>query len=135
MIKRISHIGVAVGGLAEAAEFFEKLLGAGPGQTERVEDQKVEIRSFPVGESNVELTLPTAPDSPIAKFLEKRGTGIHHIAFEVDDLERELERMRALGIRLIDETPRRGANNSRIAFLHPKSTGGILVELCESAKD
>src|SRR5512143_2303750 len=126
MIRRISHIGVAVGEMSQAAEFFEKLLGAGPGHAERVEDQKVAILSFPVGESNVELTLPTAPDSPVARFLEKRGAGIHHVAFEVDDLEAELERMRALGVRLIDETPRMGANNARIAFLHPKSTGGIL---------
>ncbi len=135
MITRISHIGVAVKDLAEAADIFELLLGRAPGRTERIEDQQVEVRSFHVGESSVELTAATSADSPIAKFLEKKGAGIHHVAFEVDDLESELKRMRALGVRLIDETPRMGANNSRIAFLHPKSTGGILVELCERLKD
>jgi methylmalonyl-CoA/ethylmalonyl-CoA epimerase len=135
MIKRISHIGIAVDRLPAAAQLFEALLGIAPGQAERVEDQKVEVSSFHVGESNVELTAPTSPDSSIAKFIEKRGNGIHHVAFEVENLEAELDRMRGLGIRLIDETPRRGANNALIAFLHPKSTGGILVELCEPMTD
>lgn len=100
--------------------------------TEEVAEQKVRVAFLAVGESRIELLEPTAPDSPVARFLEKSGEGIHHIAYEVADLEQTLKDLRDRGVRLIDETPRRGAHNTRIAFLHPKATGGVLTELCQA---
>lgn len=135
MIKRIAHVGIAVSDLQSAKNIFEQLLGKKVDHTEIVEDQKVDVRSFHIGESNIELTGATSVDSPIAKFIHKKGEGIHHIAIEVDDLKAELARLKSLGIKLIDEEPRVGADNYRIAFVHPKSAGGVLIELCEKMKE
>ena len=99
--------------------------------TEVVAEQKVKVAFFAVGESRIELLEPTADDSPVAKFLEKNGPGVHHVAYEVADLEQRLNALKAEGVRLIDESPRTGAHNTRIAFMHPKASGGVLTELCE----
>ncbi len=131
MIKKIDHIGIAVKDMAAAKEFYEKVLGLKVTAEEVVEEQKVKVAFIPTGDSEVELLESTTPDGPIAKFIEKNGEGIQHIAFRVDNLEAELTRLKELGVRLIDEKPRRGAGGAKIAFLHPKSTFGTLVELCE----
>ncbi len=131
MAIRISHLGIAVKELGASESLFRKLLGDSNVHREEVEDQGVSIASFKVGESIIELTAPSRPDSPIAGFLEKRGEGIHHVAFEVDDVESELRRLESEGIRLIDKHPRDGAHDMKIAFLHPKSTNGVLIELCQ----
>jgi methylmalonyl-CoA/ethylmalonyl-CoA epimerase len=128
---KISHLGIAVKDLATAEAIFKALLGEDHVHHEVVEDQGVSIASLRVGESLIELTQATRDDSPIAGFIEKRGEGIHHIAFEVADLEAELDRLKRQGFRLIDEQPRLGAHGMRIAFLHPKATNGVLIELCE----
>ncbi|MGB9802348.1 methylmalonyl-CoA epimerase [Desulfofundulus sp.] len=130
-IKKIDHIGIAVKDLARAIEFYEGLLGLKVTDTEVVEEQKVKVAFLPTGDSEVELLESTTPDGPIARFIEKNGEGIQHIAFRVENLEQALEELKAKGVRLIDEKPRRGAGGARIAFLHPKSTFGTLVELCE----
>ena len=131
---KISHIGLAVRDLKSAEELFSKLLGVSRVHHEEVADQKVRIASFDLGNGRIELTEPTSADSPIAKFLEKRGEGIHHIAFEVEDVAKELARLKSEGVQLIDETPRLGSHNMMIAFLHPKSTNGVLIELCQSGE-
>lgn len=133
MIKRIAHIGIAVKDLTDAQHTFQTLLNLQPSHVERVETQKVEVSSFHVGGTNLELTSGISEESPISKFIEKRGEGIHHMAFEVDDIHAELARLKAAGIRLIDEEPRMGADNFLVAFIHPKSAGGVLVELCQPA--
>ncbi|WP_027356449.1 methylmalonyl-CoA epimerase [Desulfofundulus thermocisternus] len=130
-IKKIDHVGIAVKDLTKAIEFYEGLLGLKVTGTEVVEEQKVKVAFLPTGDSEVELLESTTPDGPIARFIEKNGEGIQHIAFRVDNLEQVLEELKAKGVRLIDEKPRRGAGGARIAFLHPKSTFGTLVELCE----
>nr|WP_165859413.1 methylmalonyl-CoA epimerase [Desulfofundulus salinum] len=130
-IKKIDHIGIAVKDLAKAIEFYEGLLGLKVTGTEVVEEQKVKVAFLPTGDSEVELLESTTPDGPIARFIEKNGEGIQHIAFRVENLEQALEELKAKGVRLIDEKPRLGAGGARIAFLHPKSTFGTLVELCE----
>jgi methylmalonyl-CoA/ethylmalonyl-CoA epimerase len=126
---RIAHIGVAVTDLAAALPFYTEVLGLVPHPPERADGAT--IVSIPFGESDVELLQPASPDSPVAKFLEKRGPGIHHVCYRVPDLEAALAACRAAGYRLVDETPRTGAHGKRIAFLHPKSTAGILIELTE----
>lgn len=131
MNRKIAHLGIAVKDLSASEQLFKKLLGADDVHHEEVDDQGVRIASFTIGESIIELTQATRPDSAIAKFIEKRGEGIHHIAIEVDDVASELTRLRAEGIQLIDESPKEGAHNMQIAFLHPKSTNGVLVELCQ----
>jgi len=131
MITRIAHIGIAVHELADARTTFETLLGLKSTDSEVVNEQKVKVSSFRIGDINLELTCATSLDSPIAKFIEKRGEGIHHIAFEVDDLESELMRLKKTGVVLIDEKPRIGADNYLVAFIHPKSANGVLVELCQ----
>ncbi len=131
MNRKISHLGIAVKDLAASEQLFRKLLGAEDVHHEEVDDQGVRIASFKVGESIIELTEATRPDSAIAKFIDKRGEGIHHIAIEVDDVASELTRLKSEGIQLIDETPKQGAHEMMIAFLHPKSTNGVLVELCQ----
>jgi methylmalonyl-CoA/ethylmalonyl-CoA epimerase len=135
MIKAINHIGIAVNSIEESREFYEKTLGARFDGMEEVADQKVKVAFYLVGpaggEVRLELLEPTSADSPVAKFIEKRGEGLHHVAFTVDDIQRRLESLKQGGIRLIDETPRAGAHHTRIAFLHPKSSGGVLTELCE----
>lgn len=127
---KIEHIGIAVESIEKAAAPYQ-LIGLELSDIEEVADQKVRVGMLPVGESKIELLEPTSEDSPIAKFLAKKGSGIHHLAFQVDDLVAELDRLKAEGVRLIDEKPRRGAHNALIAFLHPKSTGGVLIELCQ----
>lgn len=129
--KKINHIGIAVKSIETAFPLYRDALGMTFEGTEEVAEQKVRVAFFAVGESRVELLEPTSPDSPVAKFIEKNGEGIHHIAYEVEDLPAALANLNARGIRLIDETPRRGAHGTRIAFLHPKATGGVLTELCQ----
>lgn len=132
MIKKIDHLGIAVKSLEEAIPFYEKVLGVACEGQEVVAEQKVKTAFFDVGGVHIELLEPTSEDSPIAKFLEKNPSGgIHHVAFATDNLIAELESAKAQGVRLIDETPRRGAGGKDIAFLHPKSTFGVLTEFCQ----
>ncbi|MFZ5354802.1 MAG: methylmalonyl-CoA epimerase [Bacillota bacterium] len=131
MTSKVDHIGIAVSNLEESIKFYQEVLGLELHGTEVVEEQKVKVAFLPIGDTEVELLEATAPDSPIAKFIEAKGQGVQHIAFRVDDIEAALEDMKAKGIRLIDEKPRYGAGGARIAFLHPKSTNGVLIELCE----
>lgn len=133
MIKRIAHIGIAVKDLTDAQLTFQTLLGMHASHVERVESQNVDVSSFHVADTNLELTAGISEDSPISRFIEKRGEGIHHMAFEVDNIHAELIRLKEAGIRLIDEQPRMGADNFLVAFIHPKSAGGVLVELCQPA--
>ncbi len=129
-ILKIDHIGIAVKSLSESSKLYE-LLGLKSTGTEEVTEQKVKVAFFPVGDSEVELLESTAPDGPIARYIEKNGEGIQHLALRVDNLEATLTELKAKGVRLIDEKPRYGAGGARIAFVHPKSTGGILLELSE----
>lgn len=131
MVKKIDHIGIAVRDMAAAKDFYEKKLGLVVTDEEVVEEQKVKVAFIPTGDSEVELLESTTPDGPVARFIEKNGEGIQHIAFRVDNLEEKLAQLKEAGVRLIDEKPRRGAGGAKIAFLHPKSTFGTLVELCE----
>lgn len=134
-VNRMDHLGVAVKDLTESKKFYTELLGLKVhGEDEVVEEQKVKVCFIPVGDSEIELLESTAPDGPIAKFIEKNGEGIQHVALHVDDLTAALEKLKAAGVRLIDEKPRYGAGGKNIAFIHPKSTGGILLELCEDRK-
>ncbi len=130
-ILKIDHLGIAVNSIDEGKNFWSDVLGLEFEGAETVEEQKVTTAFFPVGESEVELLESTAPDGPVAKFIEKKGTGFQHIAFRVADIDAALEELKQKEIQLIDQTPRIGAGGARIAFLHPKATGGILVELCE----
>ena len=130
-ILKIDHLGIAVNSIDEGKTIWTDALGLAFEGSETVEEQKVTTAFFPVGESEVELLESTAPDGPVAKYLEKRGEGIHHVAFRVENIEAALEELKEKGIRLIDENPRKGAGGARIAFLHPKATNGVLVELCE----
>jgi len=130
-ILKIDHLGIAVNSIEDGKNFWTDALGLEFEGSETVEEQKVTTAFFPVGESEVELLESTAPDGPIAKFLEKKGPGIHHVAFRVDNVEAALAELKEKGIKLIDEKPRMGAGGAKIAFLHPKATNGILVELCE----
>lgn len=131
MLKKISHIGVAVTSIEDAVPFYRDVLGMEFEGTEVVAEQKVKVAFFVVGESRIELLEPTAPDSPVAKFLEKNGPGVHHIAYEVADLVQRIEQLKAEGVRLVDESPRMGAHKTKIAFMHPKASGGVLTELCQ----
>jgi methylmalonyl-CoA/ethylmalonyl-CoA epimerase len=135
--KAINHIGIAVRSLDDHRGFYEDTLGARFEAIEEVPDQKVKVGFFLIGpegaEVRLELLEPTSDDSPVAKFIEKRGEGIHHIAYSVEGLDERLAALKAQGVRLIDETPRNGAHHQRIAFLHPKCSNGILTELCEPA--
>jgi len=130
-VEKINHIGIAVKSIEEAAKFWESLPGLKITGTEVVESQKVKTAFLPTGDSHIELLEATDEESPIDKFIEKKGEGIHHIALQVDNIEVALAELKEAGIRLIDETPRDGAGGARIAFLHPKATGGILLELCQ----
>ena len=131
---KIDHIGIATKGIDDALKFWADALGLENVHTEVVEDQKVRVAMLPIGESRIELLEPTSDDSPISKFLEKRGGGIHHIAVEVEDIESALAGLRAKGMRLIDETPRVGAEGCLVAFVHPSSANGVLLELVQSIK-
>src|SRR5210317_2369157 len=130
-ILKIDHLGIAVNSIEDGKSFWTDALGLSFEGTETVEEQKVTTAFFPVGESEVELLESTAPDGPIAKYLEKRGEGIQHIAFRVENIEEALAELKEKGIRLIDEKPRLGAGGAKIAFLHPKSTHGVLIEISE----
>jgi methylmalonyl-CoA/ethylmalonyl-CoA epimerase len=131
MIEKVDHIGIAVKNLDEAIKFYEEVLGLKCIGQEIVEDQKVRVGFLPLGDSEVELLESTTEDGTIAKFIEKKGEGIQHIALRVDSIEEALRDLKAKGVRLIDEKPRYGAGGAKIAFLHPKSTSGVLIEICE----
>ena len=131
---KISHLGIATKGIDEALKFWQDALGLENVHAETVEDQKVRVAMLPIGETRIELLEATADDSPIAKFVEKRGGGIHHIAVEVENIEESLAKLKASGARLIDEQPRIGAEGCLIAFVHPSATGGVLLELIQENK-
>lgn len=131
MIKKIDHIGIAVKSIEKASELFNNILGLKVAGEELVEEQKVKVAFLPLGDSELELLESTSPDGPIARFIEKKGEGIQHIAFRVDNIEKVLEKLKEEEVMLIDEKLRYGAGGAKIAFLHPKSTNGILIELCE----
>lgn len=128
----IEHLGIAVNSLEEAIPFYEKILGTACYSIEEVAEQKVKTAFFMIGQTKIELLESTDPEGPIGKFLENKGQGVHHVAFAVEGLQANLEEAEANGIRLIDKTPRKGAEGLNIAFLHPKSTFGVLMELCEN---
>ena len=131
MVKKIEHIGIAVKNLKDSNTLFEQLLGKPFYKMEAVESEGVKTSFFETGDSKIELLEATSEDSPIAKFIEKRGEGIHHIAFDVEDIELEMQRLREQGFRLLNEKPKRGADNKWVCFVHPKSANGVLVELCQ----
>lgn len=131
MIKKIDHIGIAVKDLNETTRFYRENLGLEIEGIEEIKEQKVKAAIIPIGESRIELLQSTNLDGPIAKFIEKRGEGIHHIAIEVERIEEALQKLKKKGIQLVDQKPRIGANKMKIAFLHPRSTKGVLIELCE----
>lgn len=130
-ILKIDHLGIAVNSVDEGKKFWSDILGLGFNGSETVAEQKVTTAFFPVGESEVELLESTAPDGPIAKYIDKKGTGIQHVAFRVENIEEALAELKEKGVKLIDQKPRIGAGGAKIVFLHPKATGGVLVELCE----
>jgi methylmalonyl-CoA/ethylmalonyl-CoA epimerase len=131
MLTRINHIGIAVKSLNDALPFYRDNLGMTFAGIEEVVEQKVRVAMLQVGESKIELLEPTSEDSPVAKFMEKSGPGIHHLAYEVEDIDDAIARLLADGARMIDERPRSGAHGTRIAFVHPKSSNGVLTELCQ----
>lgn len=131
MINKISHLGIAVKDLKAASETYRKLLQSEPTEMEYVAEQKVNVVKFTVGESTIELLEGTSADSPISKFIEKRGEGIHHIAYESDDVKTDLKRLDSEGFELINKEPRIGSDNMLIAFVNPKSIGGVLTEVCQ----
>lgn len=132
---RVEHIGIAVKALEESNDLFAALLGDAHYKVEEVDSEGVATSFFKSGHTKIELLRATRPDSPIAKFIEKRGEGIHHIAFEVDDIEAEMKRLSEAGFQLLQDTPKRGADNKLICFLHPKTTNGVLVELCQEIRE
>lgn len=131
MIDKIDHIGIAVKSIDDAQKLYTDILGLKVQELEEVPEQKVRVAVIPVGESRIELLEATAPDGPTAKYIEKRGEGIHHIAVRVDDIDQTLAELKSAGVPLIDEKFRIGAGGAKIAFVHPKGTNGILLELCE----
>ena len=134
MIKKIEHIGIAVRNVEQANILYTQLLGVAPYKSELVASEGVITSFFKTGESKIELLEGTNPESPITKFIEKKGEGMHHIAFEVEDIEAEMKRLKELGFTLLSGKPKRGADNKLICFVHPKSTGGVLIELCQEIK-
>ncbi|GAB6085581.1 methylmalonyl-CoA epimerase [Alkaliphilus crotonatoxidans] len=130
-VGKLDHIGIAVKDLEQSLKFYEGILGLKCVDTEVVEEQKVKVAFLPVGDTEIELLESTHEDGPIAKFIEKKGEGIQHLAFRVENIEKAIEEMKAMGIRMIDEKPRYGAGGAKIAFCHPKSTNGILIELSQ----
>jgi len=135
VVRGLHHVAIAVPSLAEARKAYEGALGLAASPVEHVEDQKVNVLVLYAGPQRIELVEPSAEDSPISGFLQKRGSGIHHLAWRVDDVATAIAKLRAAGVRMIDETPRPGAHGTRIAFVHPKSTGGVLMELVEERRD
>jgi methylmalonyl-CoA/ethylmalonyl-CoA epimerase len=131
MLNRIYHLGYAVEDIEAAARFYSENFGAEPTEPEVVEEQGIVATMFRVGESMIELVQPTRPDSPVRRFLERRGEGVHHVAYEVEDLEAALRELKRNGVELVDEEPRAGAGGTRVAFVHPKSAFGVLTELVE----
>jgi len=131
---KIDHVGIAVKSLADALQVYQNAVGLEVAGYDQVDEQGVRVAMLTIGESRIELLEPTGADSPIEKFMAKRGEGIHHIAVRVDNIEEAIERLKASGARLIDEVPRRGAHNTRIPFIHPSSTHGVLLELVEHGK-
>lgn len=131
MTEKLDHIGIAVENLEQSVAFYRDVLGLELHGTETVEEQKVKVAFFPVGDTEIELLESTDPDGPIAKFIAAKGQGVQHLAFRVKDIEATLADLKARGMRLIDEKPRYGAGGAKIAFLHPKATNGVLVELCQ----
>ncbi|MDQ6471393.1 methylmalonyl-CoA epimerase [Flavobacterium sp. LHD-80] len=134
MVNKIEHIGIAVKNMDDANVLFEKMLGVPSYKMEAVESEGVLTSFFQTGNNKIELLVATNPESPIAKFLEKKGEGIHHIAFDVADIYAEIERLKNEGFVLINEVPKKGADNKLVVFLHPKNTNGVLVELCQEIK-
>jgi methylmalonyl-CoA/ethylmalonyl-CoA epimerase len=130
-VKHIDHIGIAVKGIEQAGKFYTDILGLKIEDIENVADQKVNVAFIPITDSEVELLESTEPDGPVAKYISARGEGVQHIAFRVEDIEKTLEELKEKGVRLIDQAPRKGAGGARIAFIHPKETNGVLVEICE----
>jgi methylmalonyl-CoA/ethylmalonyl-CoA epimerase len=128
---RIDHIGIATRAIGETLGFWSASLGIETAEIEEVAEQGVRVALLPIGESQIELLEPLTDDSPVGKFLQKRGPGLHHIALRVDDIEAELAKLKASGVRLIDEAPRAGARGCLVAFIHPSSTGGVLLELIQ----
>lgn len=133
-MKKIEHIGIAVKDLQHSNSLFEKLLGVPAYKEEEVESEGVKTSFFMNGPNKIELLEATNPDSPIAKFIEKKGEGIHHIAFDVGDIVAEINRLKNEGFTVLNETPKKGADNKLVAFLHPKTTNGVLIELCQEMK-
>ena len=133
MLGRIDHVGVAVEEMDAALELYRDSLGLPLAHREIVEEQGVDAALLDVGEGHVELLAPLGPDTPVGKYLQRRGPGLHHVAYAVADIDAELDRLRGAGLRLIDERPRVGIRNSRVAFLNPRSTGGVLTEIVEPA--
>jgi methylmalonyl-CoA/ethylmalonyl-CoA epimerase len=131
VFEKVDHIGIAVADLDEALKLYRDQLGLVCKGTEVVEDQKVKVAFLPVGESKIELLESTDPEGPVGKFIEKKGGGVHHLSFRVTNIEEKLEQLKQQGVALIDQKPRYGAGGAKIAFLHPKSTGGVLIEICE----
>ena len=131
-MQHIEHIGIAVKSLAFSNNLFTKLLGSAPYKQESVESEGVMTSFFQTGQTKIELLEATNPDSPIAKFIEKKGEGIHHIAFEVEDIATEMARLKSEGFILLNDVPKKGADNKLVCFLHPKGTNSVLVELCQS---
>lgn len=135
MLKKINHIAIAVNNIEEATKFYQEVMGLTLSGVEVVTAQKTKVGFFKIGDSNIELVQPAEPDSPLVKFLETKGQGIHHICFEVEDVEAEVKAYLDKGATLIDQKPRPGAHNTKVAFIHPKSSSGVLIELCELPKN
>jgi methylmalonyl-CoA/ethylmalonyl-CoA epimerase len=133
-MKRIEHIGIAVSDIENSNKVFEKIFGKENFKEEKVEYEGVMTSFFQIGENKIELVAATNTDSPISKYLEKNREGMHHIAFDVEDIEKEMDRLKKEGIRLLNDTPKKGADNKLICFLHPKDTNGVLIELCQEIK-
>lgn len=134
MVNKIEHIGIAVKNIDDANALFEKMLGVPSYKMEAVESEGVLTSFFQTGTNKIELLVATNPESPIAKFLEKKGEGIHHIAFDVEDIHAEIARLKKEGFVLINEVPKKGADNKLVVFLHPKNTNGVLIELCQEIR-
>ena len=134
-MNKIEHIGIAVKNLKDSNDLFSKLFGQPHYKIEEVKSEGVNTSFFKVGEDKIELLEATNPESPIAKFIDKKGEGIHHIAFDVDDIESEIRRLTKEGFKVLNETPKKGADNKLVAFLHPKSSNGVLIELCQEIKE
>jgi len=135
MLKKINHVAIAVNNIEEASKFYQEVLGLTLSGVEVVTAQKTKVGFLKIGESNIELVQPAEADSPLVKYLENKGQGIHHICFEVDDVEAEVKAYLEKGATLIDQKPRPGAHRTKVAFIHPKSSSGVLIELCELPKD